>query len=230
VDAVVVDANVERVLSRLFDIDAPVKSPWAAGHIRHLAGRLTPSGRARDAVQALMEFGARVCRPRNPACAGCPLAGDCQALRLGITEHRPVPGKARAATPLDIVAGILFHQGRVFIQKRPEHLVWGGLWEFPGGRVEPGEEPAAACVREFAEETELAVTVLAPVAVIRHAYTTYRVRLHGFTCALAGTVTRPVLHAALECRWVGFQDLADHPFPAAHRKLADALARKGVPG
>ena len=143
-------------------------------------------------------------------------------------HERPVPGKKAEITPIEVVTGVLSSHGRIFVQKRLPRGAWGGLWEFPGGRVEPGETPEQAVVREFAEETGLAVRVTAPLGVIRHGYTTYRVRLHCFalepvTDATPRPPEPPVLTAATACRWLERGELESLAMPAAHRKLADSL-------
>jgi A/G-specific adenine glycosylase len=220
-----VDANVERVFARLFDIDAPVKSPIAANYIRHMAGALIPPGEARAFNQALMDLGALVCG-RKARCQSCPLAGFCRAKRLGIVAERPVPGKKYGYSALEIISGVLVHNGRLFIQKRLDSGVWAGLWEFPGGRLEAGEEPAAGVVREFFEETEFPVTVKRCLGVVRHAYTRYRIRMHCFVCGFAqapdSEPPAPVLHAATDFRWAFPAELEGYAFPAGHRKLLDA--------
>lgn len=222
-----VDANVERVFARIFDIDAPVKSPIAANYIRHIAAALIPPGQARMFNQALMELGALICG-RVPRCGTCPLARFCQARRLGIVADRPVPGKKYGYTALEIISGVLMHEGRIFIQKRLDSGVWAGLWEFPGGRLEPGEEPGQGVVREFLEETEFSVAVRAYLGVVRHAYTRYRIAMHCFMCGFAATPANggrppePVLHAATDYRWVRPVELERYTLPAGHRKLLDA--------
>ena len=224
-----VDANVERVFARLFDIDAPVKSPIASDYIRHMAAALIPPGQARMFNQALMEMGAMVCG-RKPRCGACPLAGFCQARHLNIVADRPVPGKKYGYSALEIISGALMHKGRVFIQKRLESGVWAGLWEFPGGRLEPGEEPSDGIVREFFEETEFPVAVNRCLGVVRHAYTRYRITMLCFMCHFAvpgfpaetGGFPEPVLHAATEYRWVHPAELERYTLPAGHRKLLDA--------
>lgn len=253
-DVTCIDANVERVLSRVFDIDTPVRGRPAADRIRTLAAALLPPGRARDFNQALMELGALVCR-KKPRCMACPLADLCESLRLGITRERPVPGRKQPLTPLSVATGVLVHDGRIFIQKRPDAGVWAGFWEFPGGRVEQGETPDAAIVREYAEETAFRIAVRDKLAVIRHGYTTYRVTLHCYLCVLdtvpgqghgcgpvpAGGVSiaeespveespvteppsPPLLGAATAYRWAAFSELPRFTFPAGHRKLIDLLA------
>ena len=225
-DAPLVDANVERVLARVFDVDESLATAAGKKKIAALAARLLPPGRARDFNQALMELGALVCA-KAPRCGDCPLREICEARRLGIVAERPVRAPRKAITPLTVCTGVLARGGRLFVQKRPTPGVWAGLWEFPGGMVEPGETPAEAVVREFREETELAVRVVEPLGLVRHGYTTYSVALHCYRLALADGRAEPVLHAADECRWADAPDLARLAFPAGHRKLLDRLAADG---
>lgn len=222
-----VDANVERLIARVFDIDTPVKQEPAASRVRALALELVPKGKAREHNQAMMEFGALLCR-KKPRCADCPLTDICESYRLGITHERPVPGKRAAIVPLTVVTGVLRRHGRIFMQKRPDDGVWAKLWEFPGGVVEENESPEDAIVREYAEETGFEVQITAKIGVIRHGYTTYRITLHCFELALCNTHDADwpqprVLNAATECRWTHPRDIASLPLPAAHRKLADML-------
>ncbi len=227
-DAVAVDANVLRVLARVCDIDVPVKEPAGRARAVALARELLPPGRAGDFNEALMEFGALVCRPKNPDCPRCPLTGVCQAAHLGIVPDRPVLSKSKDIIPLLVATGVLVHEGKAFIQKRLPAGAWGNLWEFPGGRIEQGETPEAAVVREFREETAFPTAVATKLAVIRHGYTTYRVTLHCFLLRLTdgagATPPPPVLAAAQECRWVAPDELSRFAFPAGHRKLIDQMA------
>lgn len=219
-----VDANAERVLARLFDLDAPVKETASRKRLKTWAHGLLPPSRPGDFNQALMELGALVCTPRTPDCRACPLADHCEALRLDIVSERPVPGKSRPVTPVVMATGVLAWQGRLLIQKRPPRGVWAGLWEFPGGRVEPGETPGQAVVREFMEETGLDVRVARPLPVVRHGYTTYSVALHGFLVEPRGREPGQVrLTAATEHRFAAPSDLAGLAFPAGMRKLMDAM-------
>lgn len=110
--AVVVDANVERVVARLFAIGDPL--PGARKAIRAAADTITPQQRAGDFAQAMMDLGATICTPRNPRCLLCPLARSCAARAAGEAEAYPVK-PARAAKPA--------RQGRAFWIERDEH-VW----------------------------------------------------------------------------------------------------------
>ena len=232
-DVCVIDANVERVASRLYDIDAPVKSRRARDEIERLCAALLPPGRARDFNQALMEFGSLVCSPRNPACGECPLAGWCRARALGVQEARPVTTAALPPVYLTMATGVLVHDGLVLAQKRMPDDIWANLWEFPGGIVEEGESPQQAVIREYLEETGLTVYGPEPIGSFRHSYTRYRVTLHAYAVRLASAPSDLVLRAAQEHRWATWSQIRSLAFPAGHRKLvrhleADAKFLAGV--
>jgi len=217
----IVDANIERLFARLFDIAVPVTE--CKGDIWAKAAALVPVGRARFFNQALMELGALVCTPRNPACGRCPLRTLCAAYRLGVVDSRPVSGRTEKIASIITANGVLVKGGRIFIQKRREQGVWASLWEFPGGRVEAGESPEEAVIREFFEETGFVVSDPQRIALLRHTYTRYRIALHCFFVDLPGAHRQPQLTAAQAYRWVQPEELGDFAFPAPHRRLIERL-------
>jgi len=217
-----VDANVERVLARVLDIDRPVSEPAVKRRLLAAAWELLPPNQSRAFNQGLMELGALVCGPRKTDCPRCPVSGLCLALARGTVAERPVPRPRPETIRIDMACGVLVTAGRLFIQKRQADDVWPGLWEFPGGVLEPGETPEQAMVREFLEETGLAVRPAGKIAVVRTSYTRYRITLHGFFCQAEsgqdpGRDHR--LHAAVEARLVLPSELDAFAFPAGHARL-----------
>ncbi len=226
-----VDSNAERVLSRVFDMDIPLRSEPGKTRLRSLAADLIPSGRAREFNQALMELGALVCR-KKPLCGTCPIAAVpklCESFRLNIANERPVPAKSASIKPLEVANGVLFHKGKLFIQRRQPEGIWGGLWEFPGGGVEQGETAEQTVIREWKEETAFDVLPMQKLGVIRHSYTSYRVTMHCFLLRFAAEQdpepAPPDLTEACEWKWIPLTDIEKYPFPAPHRKLADTLEK-----
>ncbi|MCI5148609.1 MAG: A/G-specific adenine glycosylase [Candidatus Electrothrix sp. MAN1_4] len=218
------DANVERILCRLDDIDLPVKQTTTQRMLLQRCNELLHRDNARNFNQALMEFGALVCTPKKPACPACPLQQHCQSYAKDIVDLRPVPGKKKKRIDIFMACGIIQHNNRFYIQQRLEKDVWGSLWEFPGGRIKEGESPEQAAVREILEETEFQVTDLQPFATAVHYYTKYRVTLDAFFCALQDSQsTQPVLHAASQYKWVTLSELGTFAFPAGHRQLIEKM-------
>lgn len=215
-----VDANVERVLCRVEDIAAPPKQAATKKRLLQLCAELLPADAPRAFNQALMELGALVCTPRNPACPACPVQVCCQALTAGTVSQRPVLAKKQEKISIVMACAIIARKGHLYIQQRQEDDVWGGLWEFPGGRIEAGEPPAQAVLREIAEETAFRVTDLRPFATVTHSCTKYQVTLHAFFCRLMdGQTAAPVLRAASQHRWASRAELDTFAFPSGHRQL-----------
>jgi len=222
-DFPVVDANVERLFSRLYDIATPIKISTAKKFIWQQAHDLIPTGKAREFNQALMELGALVCAPGKPDCPSCPVSGWCKSFTAGTVEQRPIVKPNDETVFIEMATGVLIHHNRLFIQKRPTLGVWANLWEFPGGRLEKGESPEQALIREYREETEFEIGGLKKLTTVKHSYTKYRVTLHCFRCCLTDSSTAPVLHAAQQYKWVYLDQLDTFAFPAGHRKLVDFI-------
>ena len=218
------DANVERLFARLIDLEIPVKQVPAPEILQKLAQKMLPVDNARLFNQALMEFGALVCAPRQPACITCTLADLCHSHQRKTVKQRPVAGKKTKKIDIIMACGVIRCKDEFYIQRRLADDVWGGLWEFPGGRLKDGETPEQAARREIFEETEFSVSRLCPLATVVHYYTKYRVTLHGFTCRLGKSSKTPVLHAADRYAWVSLSGMTDFPFPAGHRKLLAVLS------
>lgn len=215
-----VDGNVKRVITRLFEIEADTRSTDGARRIQTLADELISPQDPGTSNEALMELGATVCLPREPLCPSCPVRKECGAYANGTTQQYPVK-KTRARTPLVHVAVALIvdDDGRLLIQQRPENGLLGGLWEFPGGKVEDGEDPRQACAREVTEELSVRIAVEDALPEVRHAYSHFRVRIFPFLCRIVEG--RPVTGDRRV--WAQPSALSDYAFPRANRKILDAL-------
>ena len=207
-------------------MDLPARSPAGERRLWALAEQTLPPGRAGDYNQALMDLGASICTPRAPACLICPIAVFCQARELGIQEERPVL-EARAAVPHYLVtAAILHRDGKVLIARRPSTGLLGGLWEFPGGKVEADESLDECLMREIREELGVDIQVGEAMGVYLHGYTHFKVTLHAFCCRLLDGEPS-ALHAS-EVRWVESTQLSDFPMGKIDRRIARRLLSEGI--
>jgi len=147
------------------------------------------------------------------------------ASRGDVSAVPDLPSPPSGGVPLLLVAAcvLIDGAGRVLIARRPEGRAMAGLWEFPGGKLEPGESPEAALARELREELGIDVsrTCLAPFVFASHAYDRFHLLMPLFLCRRwQGT---PVPHEGQTIRWVAPDALADYPFLPADRPLLPLL-------
>ncbi|MCJ7586154.1 MAG: A/G-specific adenine glycosylase [Anaerolineales bacterium] len=227
-DEPTLDGNLRRVFARLFDVHEPADLSVGEKILWKLAAEHLPHGRAGDYNQAIMDLGATVCTPHAPDCAACPLSGLCLAYALGVREERPVL-KPKPATPHHTVtAAIIERDGKYLLARRPQKGLLGGLWEFPGGKVEAGESLESALHREIHAELGMAIRVGAPFGIYRHAYTHFRFTLHAFLCYPNGDEPRAL--EAGELSWVSPSELSAYPMGKVDRQIARRLATDTLTG
>jgi A/G-specific adenine glycosylase len=220
-DQAALDGNIRRVLARVFNLTEPARSPEGEQRLWELAAAHLPPGRAGDYNQALMDLGATICTPHKPQCLRCPLAELCQARQLGVQEQRPVNMPRRRVPHITVTAWVLSRGGEVLITLRPSRGLLGGMWEFPGGKQEEGEDLPACLQRELQEELGIIVGVGELFGIYHHAYTHFSVTLHAFRCNLVAGEPQP-LHAS-ELRWVPPARLKDFPMGKIDRLISRDL-------
>jgi A/G-specific adenine glycosylase len=216
----ILDGNVKRVLARL--IASPRPPARELAELWWLSEQLLDPQRPRAFNQALMDLGATVCTPRNPACGSCPWRGHCAAYAAGTPAEYPVKDAPRALPFQVIGVGVVFNdRGQVLIDQRLEEGLLGGLWEFPGGKQEPGEAIEATIARELREDLAIEVAVGEALIRVDHAYSHKRLRFEVHCCRwLSG---EPQALACQQWRWVDPADLGNYPFPAANARIIAAL-------
>ena len=209
--AVVVDGNVERVVSRLFRIETPL--PAAKPLIRAATDAITPDARAGDFAQAMMDLGATICTPKRPACALCPLSADCAA-RAGDDPERFPLKAAKKAKPVRLGAAFVAEteDGAVFLRRRPESGLLGGMSEVPTtGWTARQDGETGMEAAPFAADWRAAGNVT-------HVFTHFELRL---TVYHARTARRP----SNEGWWQPREALGAAALPTVMRKaIAAALA------
>ena len=226
-DVAVLDGNVTRVLTRLYDIADDVRDSATRRRLWALAESLIPAGdsavvRAGDFNQAMMELGRTVCKPRRPLCDACPVAAHCAARAAGVQAQRPVRRRPAPTPHYDVAAGVIYNgDRRILIAQRPAEGLLGGLWEFPGGKREPGESLPDALARELHEELGIRVRVGDLLLRVKHAFTHFRITLHAYECTHVGG--EPVARGVADFAWVTLDEMDAYAFAAADRRVIAAL-------
>lgn len=208
--AVVVDANVERVVARLFAIDIPL--PAARTQIRGATDSITPDARAGDFAQAMMDLGATICTARNPACGICPLRNDCAAFLTADPAAFPVKAPKKAK-PHRHGHGWWIERadGSVWLVRRPDKGMLGGMRALPSS--DWSDHPDGAPPLE-ADWTEL------PDAVV-HVFTHFSLALRVHVAQL-GMAAAP----SGEGEWWPLDRINEAGLPTLFRRAADAVMKE----
>ncbi|WP_284178367.1 A/G-specific adenine glycosylase [Rhabdaerophilum sp. SD176] len=206
--AVVIDGNIERVITRLEAIETPL--PRAKAEIADVLRPMVPAGRPGDFAQALMDLGSGICRPRNPDCLLCPFRSNCKAAANGRATAFPVK-PARKGKPVRHGTAYLVRDGagRILLGTRPAKGLLAGMAEVPNtgwAEIAPPDSPPVPA--DWMRRN-------APVI---HVFTHFELRLIVAEARLAGEMPPPP-----GLRWVAQADLAGEPLPTLFRKVIEAV-------
>ena len=212
--AVAVDGNIERVIARLYAVEAAL--PQGKTEIRHHAERLLPAERPGDYTQALMDLGATICTPKRPACALCPFMHTCAARRRGDPESFPrkapkVENRMRRGASFVAVRA----DGCVLVRQRPEKGLLGGMTEVP----------STAWSEDFVEAQALAAAPLKArwrrlAGAVEHGFTHFPLRQSVYFARIAARTRAPD-----GMRWVPLAELRNEALPNVMRKV---IAHAGI--
>jgi len=212
-----VDANVARVLSRLFAIGGVVGTRPHTERVRLQAAELLPPARPGDVTAALMDLGQLICTPRNPRCPACPLASECRALARAEVERFPRKKPRPGAERVFVAAAAAQDGGRTLLVRSTQALM-RGLWLFPTAHAD-SPEAALSRLRLVARDLGLRVAGSAPIGRTRHTV----VHRHLTIAVYAATrAPRPAARASAAVRWLTPAQLAAAAIPTLTRRIAAA--------
>ena len=223
----ILDGNVKRVLARLVALPAvpnkALKPLWS------LSTQLLDPHQPRDFNQAIMDLGATLCTRHHPTCLRCPWQSQCAAYNQNAVSDFPMTESRKPIPHKQIgVAVITDDQGKILIDRRKQEGLLGGLWEFPGGKIEPGESFEDCVVREIKEELGIDIAVQDRLITIDHAYTHFKVTLNVFNCTHLSGEPQPI--ECDEIKWVTLGEIDDYPFPKANGQIIDAIKKQAQAG
>ncbi len=133
-----------------------------------------------------------------------------------------------SSTPIPVVCAVIEREGRVLIAQRPAHKHLPLQWEFAGGKVEAGESPAAAIVREIREELGCEIVVARQLPSFLHDYKTVLIEMIPFVASLATAGPEPVAHEHVALAWVEPKALPDYALAAADWPVVTAYRKSGA--
>jgi len=224
----VVDGNVLRVVTRYIESWDDISKSATRKKIYRMLLNLIPEHNPGDFNQAVMELGALVCTPKNPTCPSCPLKKTCQAKQKESVGSLPVR-TIKNKIPLHRVAlAVVLKNNKFLIQKRPTTGHLAGMWEFPGGKIKPGETAEQAVNRECLEELDVSVKIIQKLKKVKHAYTHFKIELNIFICRHPSSTVRA--RQGQPIRWIGLDEMNQYPFPAANYKFFKELEAVLVQG
>jgi A/G-specific adenine glycosylase len=218
IKAAALDGNLKRVLARLAEFRLAVSDAKNATVLKDMLLEILPDKNPGDLNQAFMDLGATICLPRNPLCAECPLKLECTAFQKGIQNELPVKTKKAPVPHYQVAAAVIVKDNKALIDKRSSSGLLGGLWEFPGGKVEAGETLADALIRELREELGVKIAVGEPLGSYRHAYTHFKVTVHTFKATIEEGDPKPLQSEQVE--WVEISRLEEYPMGKVDRLIS----------
>jgi len=202
-----IDANGERVLSRLFALEEPI--PKVRARVAALADTLVPAERPGDFAQALMDLGSLICTPKGPKCDVCPTAPHCKAHRRGIAEKLPLKNPKRERPTRRGVAFVaLDRRGCVLLERRPEDGLLGGMMQPPLGAWRPSFPSPARAKKEVPFSGNWAKVR----GILRHSFTHFHLEIEVYVARFS---RRPKFDGV----WVARDNLGQTALPTAMKKL-----------
>lgn len=230
----ILDGNVKRVLARYFAVEGWPGEKTIEKSMWQLAEDLTPQQRFNDYTQAIMDLGATLCTRSKPSCEACPVQSDCQAFKLGLVSQYPYK-KPKKDKPTKQAWLLLQEdqQGQIYLQKRPQKGIWGGLWSLPEF------ESLQSCQESLQSQRRLVKSLLEWPS-FRHTFSHYHLEIYPVHCTqhfseenqaepsstkLNENLAMYASQADIEGRWIGVEALlkGEVGVPAPVLKLVEQL-------
>ena len=220
-DEAALDGNGLRVFSRLMEYPHPINEAGRKAELKRIMQETLPQGFAGKFNQAVMDLGSQICTTRKPDCENCPVQSGCLAFKHGSQDVFPLKISKKKLPHYDVVAAVIWRGNEVLIDKRRADGLLGGLWEFPGGKVESGEDHHSALAREIKEELGVDFVVKSGHGSYQHAYTHFKVTVYVYIGQIING--EPAALAADEIRWVPADELSQFPMGKVDRLISLSL-------
>ena len=211
----VVDTNVKRVMSRYLQYN--ISNNLDILHIKNILLEKISNNRPGDFNQALMDLGRLICKPRDPQCFVCPLQNACLSYDNNTVHLFPLKKQKKIKPHYEVVVAIIWSNNKILISKRPHNKMLGGLWEFPGGKIEADETKKDCVKREIKEELDLNINPYKYIQSITHSYTHFSIEMHAYHCTIVSGLPKSI--GCEDFKWIEKNEIFSLPFPKANHKI-----------
>lgn len=245
----VVDANVIRIITRIFGIKEIASLQNTKNMIYDITNALLPIGNARTFNQAMMEFGAMICNKQSK-CTSCPFSSICYAYLHDCVEELPAQAPKKELNIYSTMAVILIHNNTILMRKRPSKGVWANLWEFPEYIFTPKQQTIQKQYKLFAKEKDvpieaeqisipypadvahafydeygISLTVSQLYMTTKYSFTTNRVTLYAFqaTCTEIVDILQSKYLPQQEIAFFTKEQLQGHTLSSGHNAIRNSL-------
>ncbi len=213
--AAVVDGNVERVIARVYAIEIPL--PKAKQKIRDYVAVLTPANRPGDFAQAMMDLGATICTPRNPACPLCPWNKNCLAFARDGQARFPIKIEKKKRETRRVSAFWITRDRKVLLRRRPARGLLGGMMEVPSEGWRANFKPST-------KDAPVALPYKKLEGIVTHTFTHFEAEITVFVAQAPKTFKTPK-----GFQWHPVNDLTEAGLPSVMMKVVRYALKSVIP-
>lgn len=219
----VIDGNVKRVLSRLFEMTEAVNDIKFFKTYHERAEQLLDRENSGDYNQSIMELGAMVCKPRQMLCDKCPIHQYCQAFLNNTINQFPKRKMKQKIPSENWVAAIIQKKDKVLLTRRKTGGFLGGLWEFPGGKIENNQIIMESCQRYIHEKLNIHISIQKHLTQVKHTYTHFKQTMDVFLCEFQSGKIK--LNGPADYHWISWSEINRYALPKSNLKVLAQLSK-----
>ena len=220
-----IDGNVKRIVSRLLCINHTNTN--SMNKMKDFLKSCISYNRPGDFNQAMMDLGRKICVPRKPRCTSCPIQQKCKAFKNSKVELFPMKNKIIKKIPhYNVAVGVIWKKGKILITKRKKNQLLGGLWEFPGGKIQGNESSKECIAREIKEELGIDISVNEYMLTVKHQYSHFKITLDAYMCNYVKGKIRCI--EVDDYKWITPDQISLYPFPKANHYIFPKILENGT--
>ncbi len=207
-----IDGNLRRVLYRYLGLKNKTKRNEKRIH-SFLQSQIE-SGRPGDVNQALMDIGSSICKPKAVNCHQCPFKNSCKAAKMTDPLSYPAPKEKKIIPTKEMAAVFIKENDNIYISKRSENGLLGGLWELPNVQLESGTDDYVEIKNKVHQSYGQHISVKKNMGRVSHAFTHFKMKITLFECEIEKKANHDHIG-----EWVSFSELDNYAFSKANHKL-----------